>query len=1235
MWLLLLFLNISARDVVQGVIDQQNFVNWIARAIYDVANIIPRIKKSHTLGSTTFEVTSFSDVAVNFLLADTIKTDDIFQLCLSYCVSIIGIAIPTALFFLAVLFIGFWWCILQCIGSKPVEGKKPSPCTACRDHTRKKTQCFCRICFLILSIFLLFGIVLAAVGGILLNNSVKGTFNNCTGTVNWFLDAVDKLEAISNMGETFLNMTGGVGDFLTESGAGVVSEELMRINEAIDEALSIQTTLNAINNNGGGSRGSFFPVAPPSSWSNFKGNITAALAAYDASMAEPDDVIAQTSRGNKECFREGFESFCESDRKKHDNYEREEDQLKKKKKKCIASERKGRKDVRSYSSFNELTSFLPSELTSSSSSSSSSSFSSSTSTSTSSSSSLFFSSSPPSVPPNMHPRTSHTPNNATNTTSVTDSTLRLREVCQQVRTTLLPLYNSIFTFFTSLSAFHTNAMAEVGDSEAKIRQSLALLDEKVASIQTDVDGTDLAVVVTKLQELDSLLPNAESTQQSNKEAWEGAKEEAKALMLAMNEFLVEVDDLRSKDGEMCGLFRQGENEGESEANGEGGFDGYFGSGYDSAYSAFSSPYSSSSSYSSSYSSSSSSSSSSFSSSSHLLSAQPTWYATSLSAIEIAANNTSKSYSLSLINSKLCTPDPVFIGASGASSLSAELRFADAALDELTDATVAIDSLFFEAEDTLFRAKNYLADFGGFINEYLKIYKGYGDVIFYSLAAFLGVYSLIVISTVPCTFCNSVDSLLCCSIFFQFVFLFIVAVVAVALAVLGIGLMDTYNDLYRGKDLVKFYPIFDFIVDLTKPANKTEPAAAVAAVTEAMMEMKMAMEMETAIGERNGMNGFLLEESICANSVGDSLRSSSSASSSFPSFSEASLLDSLSASSTQSPHTSQSQPQSHSQTQSYTSSSSPHQSSSSSSISSSSSPSSSSSSSSPHPNSFDAPTYDEFLPFALLNGSAIGNFYLRHKDGEQNPVETTFIKGMNNTFMNLVNKMKNPQTFLVDREPRQAMRNHLNDLGTTSMNALSTFNSVVMNIINQETVTATLYAFLNAIFISISHNLTFIWAALLIILASSLPSLCILMCGRDLWKKETEAEKKKRMRMERRQKRKEEREKKGVVDVGGGGGGGGGRKKEKKGSRNSTANGRDGGSRGNSMSSMNNMRYNEMMALGAYGGGVGVGVGGGGGMGINGMNGMGMNGMGGLNYDAVMSAQMMQNYPMYARSAYEY
>lgn len=71
---------------IKIVIDQKGFIEGIARGIYDIFNVIPRIKTEQTIGNKTFEIHSFSNVAVEFLLSDDITTENIIHLVLSYFV---------------------------------------------------------------------------------------------------------------------------------------------------------------------------------------------------------------------------------------------------------------------------------------------------------------------------------------------------------------------------------------------------------------------------------------------------------------------------------------------------------------------------------------------------------------------------------------------------------------------------------------------------------------------------------------------------------------------------------------------------------------------------------------------------------------------------------------------------------------------------------------------------------------------------------------------------------------------------------------------------------------------------------------------------------------------------------------------------------------------------------------------------------------------------------------------
>ena len=103
---------------------------------------------------------------------------------------------------------------MQCVNPTTAPGKKPRLCGSCRDPKSRNAVIGVRIVYLSLVVFVVyvisfyiilvsiiivihrFGLVVAAVGAILLNDGVKTFFSNSTNTLDWLINTTGKLDCV-------------------------------------------------------------------------------------------------------------------------------------------------------------------------------------------------------------------------------------------------------------------------------------------------------------------------------------------------------------------------------------------------------------------------------------------------------------------------------------------------------------------------------------------------------------------------------------------------------------------------------------------------------------------------------------------------------------------------------------------------------------------------------------------------------------------------------------------------------------------------------------------------------------------------------------------------------------------------------------------------------------------------------------------------------------------------------
>lgn len=208
------------------VVQNSEFFNWISDTMYNMVNLVPRIPQKVDIQGEEVKVNSFSTVAVKWLSIEGTGAKDLLNLVLRYIVSIVAVSSVSGALVLAILIIMLWWCIKQCVSSKPNPHIPPSPCGIFRNKHKSKSRIGCRICYTIIALLILAGVLIVAIGGILLNSGVKGVFDRTLPIFDNLIEisgellepADEKMTGALDAGDAILAVPNGVFNYMSEDG---------------------------------------------------------------------------------------------------------------------------------------------------------------------------------------------------------------------------------------------------------------------------------------------------------------------------------------------------------------------------------------------------------------------------------------------------------------------------------------------------------------------------------------------------------------------------------------------------------------------------------------------------------------------------------------------------------------------------------------------------------------------------------------------------------------------------------------------------------------------------------------------------------------------------------------------------------------------------------------------------------------------------------------------------------
>ncbi|KAK2946484.1 hypothetical protein BLNAU_18589 [Blattamonas nauphoetae] len=195
-----------------------SFSSYLGTFFSSVMNLFPRVKQKHNFTnstSTEYDITSFTDVAVEFLIHNDAGSGPVLEGIGKYAITIIPPLIITSLFFLWDFFMSIWWCVRQCASA---DNEAPEHCLPCRDPNRACARKGCRVCYLIFHVVAIFGLALIMVSSLNLNKNIKEVFDQVNTVVSYFFDAIDDFGDLLDVGSDILAVTAGIGDVIQDEG---------------------------------------------------------------------------------------------------------------------------------------------------------------------------------------------------------------------------------------------------------------------------------------------------------------------------------------------------------------------------------------------------------------------------------------------------------------------------------------------------------------------------------------------------------------------------------------------------------------------------------------------------------------------------------------------------------------------------------------------------------------------------------------------------------------------------------------------------------------------------------------------------------------------------------------------------------------------------------------------------------------------------------------------------------
>ncbi|KAK2941625.1 hypothetical protein BLNAU_23461 [Blattamonas nauphoetae] len=218
----LLILNILHAEKVilpESVPTFLSFSSVLGSSFSFVFNLIPRIKQTHSFTNETsdeYEVNSFTDIAVNFLIHNDAGSKAVLGGVGAYVLTILPILIVVGLLFLWDMVFAIYWCVRQCASG---DSERPSRCITCRSPEQKCARIGCRICYLISAVVAITGLAFIMVASLNMHKELEEVFDQVNIVLTYFDDAIKSFQGLLDVGEDALVLTAGISDLIQKEGA--------------------------------------------------------------------------------------------------------------------------------------------------------------------------------------------------------------------------------------------------------------------------------------------------------------------------------------------------------------------------------------------------------------------------------------------------------------------------------------------------------------------------------------------------------------------------------------------------------------------------------------------------------------------------------------------------------------------------------------------------------------------------------------------------------------------------------------------------------------------------------------------------------------------------------------------------------------------------------------------------------------------------------------------------------